>query len=216
MRVTTWAQARLRRLRQDDPEAGFTLLEVMISMVLMTFFMVLFTAAITQMFSMSNKVDAVTESSSQINVAFERIDKQVRYASSIDAPNTVKAPGGWYVEFVNTASGTDVCYQLRVSGSQLQERSWTGTPALPPRWVPLASNVVMPASTPFTFSPAAGSQTAQRLKLSISSTSSTDSRTSATSQTVVTFEAMNSGQGTSTTNDGTTLVCQNAGDGGRP
>lgn len=207
----------MRRIRGEHPEAGFTLLEIMISMVLMTFFMVLFTGAVFQMFSMSNKVGAVTESSTQVNIAFQRIDKQIRYASSIDAPNTVLSTGGaWYVEFVNTTSGSDVCYQLRLINSQLQERTWTGTPALTPTWVPLASNVVMPTSTPFTFTPATGSQTAQRLKVAFSSKSVTNSTTSATSQTAVTFAAMNSGQGTSATNNGTTLVCQNAGDGGRP
>ncbi len=207
--------ARLRRVRGSS-EDGFTLIEIMVSMSLMTFFLAMFTGAVLQMYKVSNKTQAVTDSSTQINIAFERIDKQVRYASAISPPNQTKSPlGAWYVEFVNTTSGSDSCYQLRIYNSQLQERSWTGTPTVPPTWLSLASGVVVPASTPFSFNTAAGSQTAQRLQLSLTTTASSGSTTT-NSQTAVTFEAMNSGQGTSPTNDGTSLICQNTGDGGRP
>lgn len=207
--------ARLRRSRAGS-DAGFTLIEIMVSMSLMTFFMVMFTGAVLQMYKVSNKTQAVTDSSTQLNIAFERIDKQVRYASAISPPNQAKSPlGAWYVEFVNTTSGSDNCYQLRVYNSQLQERSWNGTPSVPPTWVSLATGVLMPANTPFGFNTAAGSQTAQRLQLSLTSKASSGD-TSTTSQTTVSFEAMNSGQGTSPTNDGTSLICQNTGDGGRP
>jgi prepilin-type N-terminal cleavage/methylation domain-containing protein len=206
---------RLRRARGGVDE-GFTMIEIMVSMSLMTFFMAMFTGAVLQMYKVSNKTQAVTNSSTQLNIAFERIDKQVRYASAISPPNQTKSVlGGWYVEFVNTTSGTDTCYQLRVYNSQLQERTWSGTPTAPPTWFSLANGVVMPTSSPFSFNTAAGSQTAQRLTLSLATTASARD-TVTTSQTKVTFEAMNSGQGTSPTNDGSSLICQNTGDGGRP
>lgn len=210
----------LRRIRggQDERESGFTLLEIMVSMTLMGFFMIMFTGAILQMYRVSNRTAAITSSASRLNTAFERIDKQIRYASAISPPNQARSPfGAWYVEFVNTTSGADACYQLRVYGSQLQERTWSGSPAVAPVWVPLASGIKMPATSPFGFSTAAGSQTSQRLKVSLSSNPSTGGGTTGvTSQTAVTFAAMNSGQVSSTTNDGSTLICQNTGDGGRP
>ena len=210
--------SRLDRLRRcgTGPDDGFTMIEIMVSMTLMTFFMTMFTGAVLQMYKVSNKTQAVTNSSTQLNIAFERIDKQIRYASAISPPNQAKSTlGGWYVEFVNTTSGTDNCYQLRIYNSQLQERSWAGTPTVPPTWLSLANGLVMPTSTPFSFNTAAGSQTAQRLTLSLTTTASARD-TATTSQTNVTFEAMNSGQGTSPTNDGSSLICQNTGDGGRP
>ncbi len=199
-----------------DREAGFTMLEVMVSMSLMSFFMVMFTGAILQMYNVSNKTDAITNSSTQLNIAFQRIDKQVRYAAAISPPNqTRSALGGWYVEFVNTTSGIDACYQLRVLGGTLQERSWSGTPSVAPTWVPLASGIVMPTVTPFIFATAAGSQTSQRLKVTLTASAGSN-KSGATSQTAVTFAAMNSGQVSSSTNDGSSLICQNTPDGGRP
>jgi prepilin-type N-terminal cleavage/methylation domain-containing protein len=199
-----------------ERDGGFTLLEIMISMSLMSVFMALFSGAVLQMYGVSNKVESVTRSSTQLNLAFQRIDKQVRYASAISPPNKTKsAAGAWYVEFDNTSSGADNCYQLRVYNSQLQERSWIGTPTSSPIWIPLASGVTMPATSPFTFAVAAGSQTSQRLKIALSATANSGSKVT-TSQTAVSFEAMNSGQGTSPTNDGSSLICQNTGDGGRP
>jgi prepilin-type N-terminal cleavage/methylation domain-containing protein len=205
-----------RRRQAMSGDGGFTLLEVVVSMGLMSVFMAMFTGAIFQMYNVSNKTNAITDSSSQLNTAFLRIDKQVRYAAAISPPNKTRtALGGWYVEFVNTTSGTDACYQLRVLGGVFQERSWTGTPSATPTWTALASGIVMPAVTPFTFTTAAGSQTAQRLKLSLTAAAGSGG-TSSTSQTAVTFAAMNSGQVSSPTNDGASLICQNAGDGGRP
>jgi prepilin-type N-terminal cleavage/methylation domain-containing protein len=217
--VWTWTADRIRQVITEEKhrDSGFTMLEVMISMTLMTFFMALFSGAVYQMFKVSNKTSALTQSSAQLHYAFERIDAQIRYSSAISPPSaTASALGAWYVEFLNTASGTNNCYQLRVYNSQLQERTWIGTPATAPTWVPLASGLQTPTSTPFSFNTAAGSQTAQRLTVSLTALNTLDSSSNTTSQTTLTFEAMNSGQGSSTTNDGVSLVCQNAGDGGRP
>lgn len=203
--------ARPGRRGADDPDAGFTLVEIMVSMSLMSVVMVLFTGAVLQMYSSYNKASGLVDAATQVNTAFARIDRQVRYASDINAPGlgAVKADGtqDWYVEWDNTTSGTDQCTQLRISDGLLQERSWTGTPTSPPGYTTLASGILTPTTTPFVWSAAGSAQAHERLQLVLTARSGPD-RDAATSATAVTFSAMNSGQGVSVTNDGSTLVCQ--------
>jgi hypothetical protein len=188
-------------------------METVVAMSLMTIFLALFTTAIVSLYGSTNKAEAVSQTSIQLNTAFSRIDKQIRYASSVNAPNTTaSATGAWYDEFINTTSGQDVCTQLKLSGGILYERTWTGVPTGTVGFVALASSLTQPTgTTPFTFYPASGTQIEQRLRLSLTAPIGTSGTT--TSGLNVTFSAMNSGQ-SSTTNDGSTLLCQNAG--GRP
>ncbi|MCW2538669.1 MAG: hypothetical protein JWN95_394 [Frankiales bacterium] len=204
---------RMRRLLTEDDQrdGGFSLTEVLVTMGIMSIFMAMFTTALVQMFGTSNKIDRISQSTEQLNLAFQRVDKQIRYASSMNAPNSIATgtTGPWYVEFVNTATGNDVCTQLKLDGTMFYERTWTGTPASTPVFVPLASNLAPATSTPFSFYVATGTQTIQRLGLRLAASAGG----TATSNLSVTFAAMNSSQA-STTNDGVSLVCQNAG--GRP
>ena len=75
---------RRDRARADgDVDGGFTLIEIMVSMSLMSVVMVLFTGAVLQMYSGFNKASGLVDASTQINTAFARVDRQVRYASEI-------------------------------------------------------------------------------------------------------------------------------------
>lgn len=201
---------RLRKVTEGH-DAGFSLTELLVTMGIMSVFMAIFTTSVLQLFGASNKSDHIAQSTAQLNSAFQRIDKQMRYASAINAPNAnaTGSTGPWYVEFVNTSTGSDVCTQLKLDGSVLYERQWTSGSGSSATFNAVASELVPQTSTPFTFYPANGTQANQRLKTSLTS-SAGDGAESGLS---VTFDAMNSSQAT-TTNDGTTLVCQDAG--GRP
>jgi hypothetical protein len=75
--------ASTRRVCGDD---GTTLMELMVGMSVMTIFMAIFTGAVVTMFSSTNKTQALVNSSTQLNLAFEKLDLQVRYAVLIDQP----------------------------------------------------------------------------------------------------------------------------------
>lgn len=136
-----------KRARSD---AGVTLMELMVGMVIMTIFMSMFTGAVVMMYSSTSKTQAIADTASQLSFAFNRLDKSVRYASAITAPGPgVDNANDMYVEWLSTFTGTSVCTQLRlnVSAGQLQERTWTvatdgsGTASNPTTWLPMASNV---------------------------------------------------------------------------
>lgn len=94
--------------RRDD--AGVTLVEVMVSMAVMSVVMVIFTGGIMQVFRTTAKSEGISIVQTQLQIAFQRVDKQIRYASWIAAPG--KVGSAWYVEFANF-DGTQ-CGQLRL------------------------------------------------------------------------------------------------------
>lgn len=110
-------------------------------MGLMSIFMGIFTVAVVGMFSSSNKTQAVENSSAQLNTAFDRLDKQVRYATAIDQPvGPPKTNAYWSVAFATTdptpttSPAPASCTQLRVytigtvTQQRLVERTWTVNP----------------------------------------------------------------------------------------
>jgi prepilin-type N-terminal cleavage/methylation domain-containing protein len=98
----------LRSLRRRDDD-GVTLIEVMVSMGVMSVVMVVFTGAILQAFRTTAKTETISYAQSQLQIAFQRVDKEVRYASWIAVP--AKVGTAWYVEYANF-DGTS-CGQLR-------------------------------------------------------------------------------------------------------
>ncbi|MCU1656829.1 MAG: hypothetical protein JWO57_1485 [Pseudonocardiales bacterium] len=190
------------RMSGDD---GTSLMELIIGMALMTVFMAMFTGAVVLMTSSANKVQAVTTTSQQINQAFLRLDRLVRYASAISTPAKAGASSDWYVELSTpNPSNVSTCSQLRVDRQQLQLRTWTvsndtnaATSTASP-WQPLASSITNGAAaagtstTPF-FLPTSPSNLHQQLQLML--TSSVTSPASGSSSSRVTFTALNSTAG---------------------
>ena len=81
MRALRLTMTRVRRLQGDD--RGFTMLETVVGMVIMTIFMGIFTGAVVTMYSSANKAEALSNSTGQLNLAFDRLDKEIRYASYV-------------------------------------------------------------------------------------------------------------------------------------
>ena len=112
-----------RRPARDD---GTSLIELLVGMMLMLIFMGMFTAAVILMNQSANKVESVSLTSNQVNTAFLKLDRMVRYAAAISTPGTAAVSKDWYVEFRTTNTGAEVCTQLRfdIASAQLQQRSW--------------------------------------------------------------------------------------------
>ena len=199
------AVTRARPWRRPDRvrgagDAGITLIEVVVSMSIMAVFMALFTTGILQIFDVANKTESMTTAQSQVNTAFLRLDKEIRYAAAISTPAPVS--GSPYVEYLTTSSGVSLCTELRLNRTamQLQRRTWTQgvLPLVPSGWLTLASGVT--SATPFALvaADAADASSYQQLRISLV-VSAGGSRTATTRTSDITFTAMN-----------TTMVASNA------
>jgi len=165
---------------------------------LVSIFLVMFTGGILQMYRSANKHESLSTAQSQINTAFLRLDKEIRYSSGISTPATVGSDP--YVEYLMTNTGTAVCVEVRlhVSNGQLQRRTWTqgASPLVPTAWIPLASGVS--GATPFTFTAADPTYNFQRLELKLTGTAGMGT-TATTKPTDVTFTALNTSLSTNST-----------------
>jgi prepilin-type N-terminal cleavage/methylation domain-containing protein len=198
--MTGRCEAFGRRVRERaDGDGGFTLLEIVVVMTIMLIVMVVFTAGITQAYSAEDRVESASNAESQITIAFQRLDKEVRYASAVSNQGLVGTDT--YVEWLTTNTGTPVCTELRLhtSNGQLQQRSWTQgmTPLVPGAWVPLASGITATPSTttpatptPFNVIQATSTFNFQRLQLELTATAGGGS-TSTAKGTNITFTALN-------------------------
>jgi type II secretory pathway pseudopilin PulG len=195
--VTHGAAARRHaRFGGRTEDSGITLVEVVVSMSIMGVFMAMFTATILGIFRTVDRSDATSTAQSQVNLAFLRLDKEIRYAAGISVPASVGADP--YVEYLTANTGTPVCTELRLhlATGQLQRRTWTegSAPVTPGAWVPLASNVS--SAQPFTFSVADATFNFQRLRLTLVAKAGAGS-TAASRLTDTTFTALNTSLATS-------------------
>jgi prepilin-type N-terminal cleavage/methylation domain-containing protein len=180
--------------RPPRDDRGVTLIEVMVAMTLMSVAGAMFTGSIIQVYKSINKAESNYTAQSQINSAFSRLDKEIRYARSVSTPATVS--GDYYVEYLVELSDVDTCVELRLhtSTSELQRRSWAQgvTPVAPTTWTTLATNIT--ATTPFTtYGLDKNSLTGNRFqRLNITVTSKAGGATTgSTRQSNVTFTALN-------------------------
>jgi len=185
---------------REGGDRGFTLVEILVSMSIMAVFMAMFTGLVVQMFRSANKSSATAAAQSQVNIAFLRLDEEIRYAAGISTPGSVGADS--YVEYLTTNTGGPICTELRLNAAsgQLQRRTWTRgvSPVTPTGWIPLASDVT--SAAPFTFSPADATFNFQRLRLKLVASSGSGG-TAAARQLDVTFTALNTSLSTSSAAD---------------
>jgi hypothetical protein len=215
----------IRRLRERLPagDAGTSLMELVIGMAVMAIFMSIFTGAVVSMGQTINKVEAVTISSTQVNQAFLRLDKLVRYAAAItnaspmstSTSTTPTISGDWYVELDTTTATSEICTQLRVDSKQLQQRTWTvtgSTFSTPSNFSAMASGitnggVAAGPDQPFGPPPAAAGASTNFQRLSITLVATSGSTSSSTTRSSVSFTALNSLAASATNN----AKCQQAG-----
>lgn len=207
---------RISRVGPGHPggrdDEGSTLLEVVVGMSIMSVFLAAFTGAVVTLTQTQNRAEALTSSGGDLDTAFQRVDRTVRYASAISVPGTTGPAGAWYVELLSTATGPSVCTQLRVNaGSRtLQSRTWTPNGAaytdLSPSWRTLAGLItngtaaVGSATVPFALAATSDTVGFEQLTVRLDASAGNPS---VPSQSRVTFTALNSADASDAVRAGT-------------
>jgi prepilin-type N-terminal cleavage/methylation domain-containing protein len=204
----------------ERDDAGFSLVEILVTMGVMSVVMVVFTTAILQVYRTTAKAESISIVQAQLQTAFQRFDRQLRYASWIAQPGQVGT--AWYVEWAGYDGSQ--CYQLRLETAStsaqdspndghgvLQMLTWPRAtpPAAGTPGQTVAANLVTPDSSgPFErqaagvaagAGPGAGSEFTpdfQRLRVRVSA-----QRGDSTAQIDTTFTALNTSRNTPATND---------------
>lgn len=146
------ARRRPPWVRTGD-DAGMTLIEVLVTMTIMSSVMIIFTTGIIQMYRVANKSESVSLSHTQVSLVFQRLDKELRYADGIGLEYA--AQGDFYVEYrffdyLTGDTATRRCAQLKLETAtrQLKHRSWPADGTPDTVWSRLASDVSA-AAQPF-------------------------------------------------------------------
>jgi len=217
--VLKFLRQRHSRLRNGG-ERGTSLVEVVVAMTIMVICGSIFTGAVVTLYSVTNRAQAVTNSATQTNQAYQALDKLVRYAAAVTNPGFGAGAGTaryWYVELRDTTSASEVCTQLRLDTSerQLERRTWnvTGPTSLTglTNWVQISSGITNGAAAvgsseqPFLLVAPAPTADHQQLRFTMVSTSGPVS-SPAKSTTSVVLTALNS-----TIPAPTGSICQQAG-----
>lgn len=151
------APAWVRR-RTQGGDAGITLIEVLTAMVIFSVVVAVSFAGMVIMTRNTVQSQQTTASADDLRLVFQRLDRQVRYAESINYPG-VGPSGARYVEFRTSAtvskSGVAVCSQWRYvpSTQTLERRQWNdGAGAAPGAWSTVVTHIVDdPSATPTTY-----------------------------------------------------------------
>ena len=200
----------------SENDAGSSLIELMVTMGVMGVLMVIFTTAILQVYRTSSATESLSIAQSQLQLVFQRVDRELRYASWIGVPDKVGATS--YVAYAD--ADRIRCGQLRLVDSSpgnadgaLQLIQWKhGTPSVLDARQNLSSAVVTDGvDPPFTLQvggatpyadPAVGAVGTsfatefQRLRIRLTTRVGTRS-----TQVDTTFTALNTTRKTLETND---------------
>lgn len=185
----TLLQRRLTKLRRDD---GVTLAEMAVTTSIMAVVMAIFTTGVVQLFKAGNNSDLVAQTQGQLNTAFLRLDRNLRYASGI---GPVHASGdNSQVEYLNTevTVGEPECAQLELNKAArvLRRQVWPQTTRPPGKWVVLANDVDVSKSSFELLAPTSDTGF-QRLRITLVVASNPGSGQAAAT-TEITFTALNS------------------------
>jgi len=115
-----------------------TLVELLVSMAIFSILLSVVMAGIVSMSRSTVRADVVATASDGVRVAFQRMDRQVRYAEAVNFPGAGSA-GRQYVEFrigaTVSLNGKAMCTQWRwdPATAQLERRTWEdkASPAIP-------------------------------------------------------------------------------------
>jgi hypothetical protein len=151
-------------------DGGFSLVEQVVALGVLTVLFVIFMAAVVQMTGLTVRVQKSGAALDEVSRGVSRFDRQLRSADAVDRPGKVGTD--WYLEFRTGANGSSAsaCTQWRLHSAtaQLQFRTWAdvSSPTVS-SWQTVASGVVNDPTTepPFVFSAATTSQSQQRVDL---------------------------------------------------
>ncbi len=169
-RTLVGLRARARSVTgASERDAGMTLIEMLVAMGLFAILLGVFMSGISAMTSMTVRARAAVDSSDEVRRAYQRMDKQIRYASAVNRPGVVG--GNQYIEFITTDPSDSTAitctqYKLNATADTLAFRTWPDVDgAAASSWVVVASRVQNnPATDPvFTFKATDGSHNRQRV-----------------------------------------------------
>jgi type II secretory pathway pseudopilin PulG len=195
-----------RQPLQED--GGTTLLELVVVLSIFTTIMSIFTGGVLQVYQAANKVEAVALADGQVQTAFRRLDREIRYARWIGDPAVTSQFA--YVEFLNidVQSGHLRCNRLVVDRVAQVLRLVTWQPNVTaPVGLSLAAHLVTDAPAPFFELQRAGSTGVDldtdfsRLRLRLTTRVGMNSSQSAVDSDV-TFTAVNTSRDAETDADG--------------
>lgn len=170
----------MKRLRRctDRHDSGFSLVELLVAMGIFTVVIAVFLSGLIIMTRSTVRAQDVTNAGDAVRKAFQTMDREIRYASSINMPGLGSPSGSLYVEFVTTnlPDGQDpLCTQWRYDPAArvLQVRTWRDVAAsTPSAWSTIATEMRNKltgpgASVPFVLDVAAGTRIHQQLTVSV-------------------------------------------------
>ena len=189
----------MRRLLARRDDEGFSLIEIMVVLGIMSVVGAVFTTGMLQIYRTRAAAEADSVAQTQLSLALLRLDKSLRYAYSIGEVHVEGTTP--YVEYLvlaavpgSTSGYAKRCVQLRLAGTdpqnlQLQSRSWAvASPGSPSGWVPLASNLTAVAG----FAPLVRTQPTAALNHQLLTVRLGARSGAATKTSALTFTALNS------------------------
>jgi type II secretory pathway component PulJ len=136
-------------------EAGTTLVELLVVMMLLSIIMGVVLAGLVSMQNTENRVNNRSQTNDQVRLAVEQIDRQIRSGNLLYPPNQegnnagVGIPAGFSMRVYTQANGDEKCVQWRVTGGALQSRSWEPIPdGAVTGWRTVASHIVNTTANP--------------------------------------------------------------------
>lgn len=124
-----------REPRSGEAEAGFTLVELSVAMLIMAIFLGISMGSVIHLLTPASQAQAMRDSTSQLDLAFLTLDHEIRYSSVVFPPYQVS--NNDFVEFESTynsqtnATCTEV--DFAVATGTLQQRTWSaGSPPTNP------------------------------------------------------------------------------------
>lgn len=199
-------------------EEGFTLIELMVTMVIMALVAVMVLVSIVNVMTQQNQAASIDQTASQVGLAFIALDKEIRYAAAIDCPYGWTGPAGgpcstaptdasavpsgdyalsfyseWTVATLGHAQCTEILYNT-LKG-QLEQRTWVAGSSVSTAtgWSIIGSRLSStPSQAVFTV-PTATSSSLIRQQVTVALTSGSANTVPAVSSLAqVTFTAVNS------------------------
>lgn len=145
----------------DGDDAGFTLVEMMISVAIFAIFVAIFIASVVGLARGTTSARVTAESSSGVLNVFENIDRKVRWSDAINRPGQ-GASGSTYIEFQLPASSSSdnttrcVQWQYDPAGGTIATRTWILNVSPLPNFSVKLTNVIPEsgADYPFSMTPA--------------------------------------------------------------
>jgi prepilin-type N-terminal cleavage/methylation domain-containing protein len=149
----------VRKRKRREPvgeDQGFSLIELLVTMGIMSVVMAVASTALLQIYSGAKQIEQTSIAADQLDTSLTRLERELRYATDVFGP-TLGPSGSWYLEFAipaATATSRTRCRQLRfdVANKSLRLGSWelpsTNTGVAP---ATIATNVFLDnGARPFT------------------------------------------------------------------